>query len=865
MITEHTNEAQSSSARTDTVRWFEDLDRGALMAAGGKGANLGELTRAGLPVPPGFVVTTAAYQAVLDASGLHARIAGRLRGLAAQDLAAVQSASAEIGGWIAAAPVPGSIQSAISRAYAQLSERVAPAGAAVPVAVRSSATAEDLPSASFAGQQETFLHVRGGAALLEHIRRCWASLWTAQAISYRAGMGFGHDAVSLAVVVQAMAPADVAGVMFTANPVSGRHDEILISASYGLGESVVGGSVTPDTFVLAPDGSARARTLGAKEQRIVPNGAGTRSEPVPVELRARFCLTAQDLAALAALAGRVQSHYGAPQDTEWALSDGKLFLLQARPITAMPAQLEAPARRDEAPINGKPFGVKQTVEYWPEPPTPLDLSFFRYASAGSDALYRMFGMRPAHELPQPVERPDGRMAVRISNPRLSPAILWSVPAQLLFARGDPQARWQPVADAMAGAVERWQAAAAAAEAPALARLLEQEMREFGTLLGRRFQAVFFAGIRPLLLLKLWTRVVGGKAGASALEDRLMRAVPFRTALQNQAVERLARVAADHGKGSPQLAAALERFMAEWGVRPARGMAGMPSVPTWRESPEQVLGLVDALLSDPDARAPEEAERRQELDYRAASAEVERKLWPPLRGRFRAALAQARASLVTREESLFRMEALIAAIRQTALRLGEALAREGALDAPGDVLFLLADELAPAAQGRLDARELVARRRRGYAEVVAAHERGQHWLVTTGSVAREALSDKKASRRARQAGGANTLSGLAASGGQATAPVCVIHGPHEFGKMVKGAVLVAPFTAPIWTPLFRLASAVVTEIGSPVSHAAIVAREYGVPAVVAVPGATSALRDGQYVQVDGTRGVVTVLGGERKQP
>lgn len=861
MITEHTNEAQSSSERADTVRWFEDLDRGALVAAGGKGANLGELTRAGLPVPPGFVVTTAAYQAVLAASGLHARVAERLRGLAAQDLAALQSASDEIGGWIAAAPVPGSIRSAIGRAYAELSQRVAPAGAAAPVAVRSSATAEDLPSASFAGQQETFLYVRGEAALLEHIRRCWASLWTAQAISYRAGMGFGHEAVSLAVVVQAMAPADVAGVMFTANPVSGRHDEIMISASYGLGEFVVSGSVTPDTFVIAPDGSTRARTLGAKEQRIVPNGAGTRSEPVPEQLRARFCLTARDLAALAALAGRVQSHYGAPQDTEWALSDGKLFLLQARPITAMPDAPEAP----EAPINAKPFGVKQTVEYWPEPPTPLDLSFFRHASAGSDALYKMFGMRPARELPQPVERPDGRMAVRISNPRLAPAILWSVPAQLLFARGDPQARWQPVADAMAGAIERWQAAAAAAEAPALARLLEQEMREFGTLLGRRFQAVFFAGIRPLLLMKLWTRIVGGKAGAAALEDRLMRAVPFRTALQNQAVERLARVAAEHGKGSPQFGAALERFMAEWGVRPARGMAGMPSVPTWRELPEQVLGLVDALLSDPDARAPEQSQRQQELDYRAACAEVERMLWPPLRGSFRAALAQARASLVTREESLFRMEALIATIRQTALRLGDALARDGALDAPGDVLFLLADELAPAAEGRLDARELIARRRRGYAEVVAAHERGQHWLVTTGSVAREALIDKRASRRARQAGDTNTLTGLAASGGQASAPVCVIHGPHEFGKMVKGAVLVAPFTAPIWTPLFRLASAVVTEIGSPVSHAAIVAREYGVPAVVAVPDATSALRDGQYVQVDGTRGVVTVLGGERKQP
>jgi phosphoenolpyruvate synthase/pyruvate phosphate dikinase len=171
-----------------------------------------------------------------------------------------------------------------------------------------------------------------------------------------------------------------------------------------------------------------------------------------------------------------------------------------------------------------------------------------------------------------------------------------------------------------------------------------------------------------------------------------------------------------------------------------------------------------------------------------------------------------------------------------------------------VLFLLASELEPVAAGRLPAAELVRRRKQAYARVVAAHERGQHWLVATGSVSAQAARGKPA--KATQAG-ANTLSGLAAAGGQVRGPVCIIRGPHEFGKMRKGAVLVAPFTAPVWTPLFRLASAVITEIGSPVSHAAIVAREYGIPAVVAVPGALGALHDGQIVDVDGTRGVVTI--------
>jgi len=215
-------------------------------------------------------------------------------------------------------------------------------------------------------------------------------------------------------------------------------------------------------------------------------------------------------------------------------------------------------------------------------------------------------------------------------------------------------------------------------------------------------------------------------------------------------------------------------------------------------------------------------------------------------------------VITREDSLFRMEALMAAIRHTALRLGERMTRDGILAAPGDVFFLLASELESAAAGKLPAADLVGHRKQGYARVVAAHERGQHWLVATGSVSAKALAGKKALAKATQAGANPTLAGLAASRGQVVGPVCVIHGPHEFNKMRKGAVLVAPFTAPVWTPLFRLASAVVTDIGSPVSHAAIVAREYGIPAVVAAPNATGTLHDGQIVQVDGTQGVITIL-------
>lgn len=844
-----------------SIRWLEDLDGSALPEAGGKGANLGEMVRAGLPVPPGFVVTASAYRAVLEANGLCERIAERLQADIAQP-EALADTSREIRAWIEAARVSEDIRVEIAEAYAELTRRLPAAQVEdlnLPVAVRSSATAEDLPSASFAGQQETFLHIVGEEAVLAHVQHCWASLWTPQAISYRASMGFEHLDVALAVVVQAMVPAEVAGVMFTANPVTGRRDELLISASYGLGESVVSGSVTPDTFVLAPDGTLRQRTLGAKEHRILPNDNGTRTEPVRADERARFCLTQQDLTALAALARRVQAHYNSPQDTEWALGDGKLYLLQARPITTLPEQqIAAGSITREQPLNRKVSGVKQIIEYWPEPTTPLDLSFFRDSAAGTNALYRMFGMRPARNLPEPVERSDGRVGVRITNPKLSPALLWTIPARLLFTRGDPLERWRPVATEMERTLARWQTAQQAAEdAPALARLIVQEMREFGVLLGQRFEAVFFSGIKYLLLVKLWARLAGGKTGAAKLEDRLMRAVPFRTALQNQAVTHLAQTAAKVGKDSPQFAAALADFMAEWGTRPASSMVTMPSTPVWREDPAQVLGLVDALLSDSSTLDPDADMHEQEADYRAAQRQVEATLRAPLRKLYRSSLERARNGLIAREDSLFQMERLMAAMRQTVLLFGERLARDGILAEPKDVFFLLATELEPAARGDLAVAERVDRRRRGYAQIVAAHGRGEHWLVASGSIAPPPARKRRPAKK-KAADNSTTLAGLAASGGHVSGPVCIIRGPHEFSKMRKGAVLVAPFTAPVWTPLFRLASAVVTEIGSPVSHAAIVAREYGIPAVVAVPQATSALHDGQMVQVDGTRGVVTII-------
>lgn len=855
------------STRPCHTRWLEELNHKSLAEAGGKGANLGEMINAGLPVPPGFVVTANAYRVHLTAGHLQGRIAARLQNLLAEDLAAVTAASGDIMSWIGTTSMPDRIRIDVANSYEALSGRpgVSKNGAgALPVAVRSSATAEDLPSTSFAGQHDTYLNVREVDEVIEAVRKCWASLWTPRAISYRARMNFDHLSVAMAVVVQALVPADAAGVMFTVNPVSGARDEILVSGSYGLGEVVVSGAVTPDTYILSHDGKLKQRTLGTKEFRVVPNAHGTHTQAVPEAERRRYCLSDSGLAALGDLARRVQTHYGSPMDTEWVSSDGQLYVVQARPVTALDRiQTDPLVPPDEAPINQKVFGDAQAFEYWPEPTTPLDISFYIRCRVGAATVWKFLGMRPPAKQNEAVERPDGRIAVRFYNPSMSPAMLWAIPAHLLFGRGDPLKMWQAAADEFNPTLKEWQSAELAAvadhDAPALARLVSQEMSDFASLMAARGRALLFPVMYASTWIYLWAWLSSGKKGADAMRDRLLRAVPFRTALQNQAVGNLVNIAKAQGNNSPEYKSALADFMTEWGSRPARGTTMMPSLPSWREAPEVVNGLVDALISD-STGAPEEALRREEADFRAARAEVESHLWSPLRRLFRRHLEFARNGLIAREDSRYRMEIMTTQIRHTALLVGDMLVTAGMLSSRNDVLFLLDNELEPVAQGKLDPTERIARRKQGFARLVAANERGQHWLVASGSIA--APKPNEAKRSAKPAD-RHSLLGRPAGAGVATGPVCVVHSPREFSKLRKGDVLVAPFAAPVWTPLFRLASAVVIEIGSPTGHAAIVVREYGIPAVVAVPNATTLLRDGQRVRVNGAQGTISILDAAQK--
>ncbi len=324
---------------------------------GGKGANLGELVRAGLPVPDGFVITTDAYTDFVAAN----RLSQRIRTLVG---AGGPEASEQIAAAFVAGRIPAGLRREILRAYADLGGG--------PVAVRSSATAEDLEDASFAGQQETYLNVRGNDALLAAVVRCWASLWTDRAITYRARQRFDSAGVRLAVVVQQMVPAEAAGVMFTANPANGRRDEVMITAAWGLGEAVVGGLVDTDTLVVAKaDGRVRSRSIADKAVQTTYAADGTTEQPVPEDRRRSSVLRDAAATELAGLGRQVEDHFGAPQDIEWARTGDGFVLLQARPITALPAPEADPPTDWTVPKPTSMYVRASIVEQLPDPLSPL--------------------------------------------------------------------------------------------------------------------------------------------------------------------------------------------------------------------------------------------------------------------------------------------------------------------------------------------------------------------------------------------------------------------------------------------------------------------------------------------------------------
>jgi phosphohistidine swiveling domain-containing protein len=881
---------------------FTAIDRGALTVAGGKAANLGELIRAGFPVPTGFCVTTAAYDLVAADAGLEPTLVA-LTGTQPDDAARLAELAAEARAYLLDASVPDVLERVIGEAYEGLG-----GGTPVPVAVRSSATAEDLPQASFAGQQDTFLNVVGVESVLDAVQRCWASLWTDRAVSYRATNRIDQHSVRLAVAVQRMVDASVGGVLFTANPVTGKRRQAVIDASPGLGETVVSGMVNPDHFVAnTATGEIVERRLGDKRVAIMA-GSGSGTERVELDAgEDRASLSDGQVLALARLGERVEEHYGMPQDTEWAIdNDGGIWLLQARPITTLfPLPERAPTNDEDLRVYFS-FSVAQGVY---RPLTPMGIQTFRLITS---ALATLAGRPPRNpyegaaffvesagrifaDITPVLRSKQGRGlfegVMRNMESRTAPIIrhlaaeprLATVPTPWLsvlravlsvFVRGRIPLR---IVEALARP-EKARARAARVEAqfraaddlPPDADAAECLSAAERLLLGG--PPDMLPNVPPVFAAGLAANALAGKLlGGLAAEDErrvAMRALPHNpTTEMDLALWALAkearadpdiarmlgeispeRLAEDYRGGSlpPKLQTSLTDFLRLYGHR---GVAEIDlGLPRWSEDPTYILGVLANYLrlDDPEAapdvqfgRATREAEEMvDELTRRATD-----------KGRLRGALVRvllgrARELSGLREMPKFCIVLLMARARELLWAVGAELAEAGRLQSAGDIFFLSLPEAWAVLSGE-DLSPLVRGRRAVY-EQELGRKHVPRLLLSDGTEPAAAAQDAT--------GAEGVLRGTPASGGVVTERARVILDPAG-ASLEPGEILVAPSTDPGWTPLFLAAGGLVMEMGGPMSHGAIVAREYGIPAVVGVPDATEHIKTGRRITVDGSAGEV----------
>ncbi|MFD1538634.1 PEP/pyruvate-binding domain-containing protein [Nonomuraea guangzhouensis] len=817
-----------------------------LATAGGKGASLARLTRAGLPVPHGFHVTTEAYRAFV--ADFHDQILD----------AAASGDAAAIAALFAGHDMPAALAAEIREAYDAL-------GHDVPVAVRSSATAEDLPDMSFAGQQDTYLNIRG-EALLDAVKRCWASLWNARAIAYREQNGVPQDDVALAVVVQELVDADAAGVLFTANPVNGARDEIVINASWGLGEAVVGGQVTPDTVVLR-DGAVAESRIGDKTVMTVRTPSGTREEPVPDDLRHRAVLGSSQAVELAAIGARIEELYGTPMDVEWARRDGSFFIVQARPITGLKQRVEEwnDSLKGDYLWTGGNLG-----EAIPDVMTPATWSFVRLfiheamaASAlpGFDlvgniggrfymnlsVLYSLARSLGMNKRLAAVEQVFGKMPPGLDVPLLKVS-RWEIVKKIvpMFINIQKRVRTnlkglRPFLATAQRRSEELRARIATTETgPDLAALWEREIEPYVVTSCRMLEAAGRQGGATLVYTRDKLRKMMGDVDAEAMLTGANADGELASLGPVIGLGKLARGEIDR-----------DTFARLYGHRgPHEFEVSLPRPgedPAWIDA--QLAGLRD-MSADTEALLARQKKAREEAWARFAQR------YPRQEAKMRDRVT--RWNQVVRDRETARSENMRAfwVLRAFMLRAGQ-LTGHG-----DDLFFLYLEEILDLLRGDASSLDQVPVRRSTYERyaalppyptLIVGHFDPVRWAADPGR--RSDIYDA----RGGSAPVSDTVTGFPGAPGIVEGVARVIASPEDGERLKPGEILVTTLTNIGWTPMFPRAAAVVTDMGAPLSHASIVARELGIPAVVGTGNATMRLHDGDRVRVDGERGTVELLG------
>jgi len=827
---------------------------------GPKAAHLAGLA-ASCPVPGGFCLTADAYR--------HA---------------------AATGGLTTSGGLAGEVGDAVRAAYAAL---VGDASPPPPVAVRSSALDEDGPTASFAGQHETILDVVGIDAVLAAIERTWSSLHAPAALAYRRAHGLPLDGLALAVLVQRLVPADRSGVAFSVDPVSGRSDRIVVNASWGLGESMVNGTVTPDTWHLDKDTLAVVEErIASKERMTIAGGDGAREVAVPGFLRERPSLDAELCDEVAALARRLEAEKGWPVDLEFACAGDRLFLLQCRPVTTRAGDTSPPDVRDALPDpwtepgDAERFWERDTIHFADQLTTldhalvkliydhgvnhgarTYDLPFRSTARRFWTYHYdsdRPYGAAETDAEPEPETDAEAREA-RIQTVLDGLEASWNE-------------RWAP---AIHDALDGWSTFdLRGASLEALARHLDASWQRAHELWAIHFEIVMPLGRAKGAFVELYRELFEADGVLPAHE--LLQGIDTLTTLSGRrlwalrdvalgipgAAEAIASVppagvlsALERLPQAEPLLEAIHAYLATFGQRtPTISLA----VPTLAEEPTPLMATLKQALASPDRdleRDHAELGRVRELRMEEARSALQG--YPaPVREEFERRLAAARTAARLGEDHNYLIDfRSTAELRRLFLELGRRFDVAGVLADADDVVHLTPVEVRETALHLLDPqlpdldrRGVVDERKAELARYATIDPPATLGVRPEGSPPPPASSVAAQRRMARD----GILTGTPGSAGVVRGRVRVLRSLADADRVLAGEVLVAPTTSQPWMPLFATAAALVTETGGVLSHAAVVAREYRLPAVVGIAGATRALHDGQMVEVDGDRGLVRIV-------
>ncbi len=856
---------------------FQEIDQTQVAVVGGKCAHLGELSRIeGIRVPAGFCVTTEAFGRIMaEAPTIDDRL-DRLSRLDPDDQEAIRTLSAEIRGTLEGIAIPDDLAAVIARSVAELGEQAA-------YAVRSSATAEDLPMASFAGQLDTYLNVVGSASILEHISRCWASLFTERAVTYRLRNGFNRRNVNMAVVVQQMVFPQAAGVLFTADPLTSNRKVTSVEATFGLGESLVSGRVNADTYQVR-DGEVVARAVATKQLAIHASSAGgTQEEAIDPQRQEQPALTDAQVVQLARLGRRIEAHFGLPQDIEWCLVDDGFQILQSRPITTL---FPIPAAGDQENHVYVSVGHAQMMT---DAMKPLGLSFWQlttprpmYVAGG-----RLF-VDVASDLAFPASRARLLEVFGKSDPLIGHAL------QSILERGDfipslpdegpgvasasgGQAPIETDPAVVADLIKRSEASIAKLKSEihgksgsALLDFILTDIQELKRMLfDPRSHQVFMSAMEATWWLNEQLEAWLGEKNAA---DTLTQSVPNNvTAEMGLALLDVADVIRPHPEavdylqhvkdegfldertpfaGGREARDAIRAFLDKYGMR----CVGEIDItrPRWSERP---TALVPVILGNIKNFAPGAGRRRFEQGRKKAW-EKEEELLARLRdlpdGERKAdetkrKIDRVRTFIGYREYPKYGMVSRYLVYRQALLEEAGRLVQARVLREKEDIFYLTFQEVHDVVHTNHADDQLVSQRKdtfRSYQALTPPRVFTSDGEVVAGAYRRDDVPT-------------GALVGLPVSAGTIEGRARVIQDMAE-ADLGAGDILVTAYTDPSWTPVFLAIAGLVTEVGGLMTHGAVIAREYGLPAVVGVEQATLLIRDGQQIRVNGTDGFIEIL-------